>query len=45
MLVNKEVKLLEMVNIYICFRLYMKLKEYEIKVNIKYGSILCFEVK
>lgn len=34
MLVNKEVKLLEMVNIYICFRLYMKLKEYEIKVKL-----------
>lgn len=45
MLVNKEAKLSETVNIYICLRLYMKLKEHETKANTKYGSTLCFEVK
>lgn len=33
MLVNKEAKLSETVNIYICLRLYMKLKEHETKAK------------
>lgn len=45
MLVNKKAKLSETVNIYICLRMYMKLKEHETKANTKYGSTLCFEVK